>query len=85
MFLHPGEKGGAEIETDPGVIVDQVDHPLFRIEDAGRGIACITFRMDLLIPVVIRVGGVLKFHPFQPGVLPRGLIKVAMNTDVSFH
>jgi hypothetical protein len=85
MPFHPAEKGGTKIETDPGVIVDEVNHPLFRIKDARSGIACVTFCIDPFIPIVVGIGRILEFHAFQPGIFPGRLVKMAVNTNVSLH
>jgi hypothetical protein len=34
---------------------------------------------------MVGMGGILKFHHFEPGVLARGLIEVAVNTYALFQ
>jgi hypothetical protein len=34
---------------------------------------------------MIRISGILKFDGFEPGILPRRLVKMAVNANVSFH
>ena len=54
------------------------------VKDARGGIRRVTLGGDALVPIVIRVGGVLQFDRFQPGILARRLIEMAVNADV-FH
>src|SRR6266436_9016900 len=81
----PREQGGAEVETNLGVIVDELDDLVVPIENPRHGIRRIAFRRNALVPVVIRVSGLLKFDVFEPGVLTRRLVEMTVDTNVSFH
>ena len=45
----------------------------------------VAFCGNPLIPVVVGVGRVLQFDNFQPGILPRRLIEMSVDANVSFH
>ena len=83
--FQPREQGGAEIETDLGVVVHQPFDPALGVEDARHGIGRIALGGDALVPVVVGVGGILQLDGFEPGILPRRLIEMTMNADVTFH
>jgi len=55
------------------------------VENARRSIRLVALGRDPLIPVVIRMCRILHFNYFQPGILPRGLVKVGVDADVTFH
>src|SRR6266850_1629462 len=83
LRLHPGKQRGTEVKADFFVVVQDANNPAFVVQDAGGGVGSITFRRNALVPVVIGVGGVLEFDRFQPGIFPRRLVKMAMNTHIS--
>jgi hypothetical protein len=50
------------------------------------GIWSVAFKSDPFIPVVKGMGALLGFNGFQPRVLPRRLIEMAVNRDKAiFH
>jgi hypothetical protein len=55
------------------------------IQYARGGVRGVTFDVNALIPIVVRIGGVLQFDRFQPRVFPRGLVEVSMHTYITFH
>ena len=81
-LLDPREQRGAEIKTDPRVIIDYFHDAIPCVQNARSGIARIALRGDALVPVMIRVSGVLQLDCFEPWMLARGLIKVAVNANV---
>jgi hypothetical protein len=83
LGLHPRKQGGTEVKTDLLVVVQDANNPAFIVQDAGGGVRGITFRSDALVPVVIGVSRVLEFDRLQPGIFPRRLVKMAMNTHIS--
>jgi hypothetical protein len=85
MYLQPGEEGGAEVEADPGVVVDDPADHLLVVEDARGGVRLVALVGDPLVPVVERVGRILQLDVLEPGVFPGGLIEMAVDADVSLH
>ena len=49
------------------------------IHDPGMGIGPVAFGGNPLIPVMIRMGALFPLNGIKPGILPRRLIKMAMN------
>jgi hypothetical protein len=86
LSLYPGEERGAEIETEIGIIVEDIEDLALAINDPRIPIGPVTFEGDPLIPVMKRMGALLPLNDFQPGVLSRRLIKMSMNGYISvFH
>ncbi len=85
LFLEPDEQGRAEIEADFGVVVDDLLDVPFAVENARGGIGGVALGGDALVPVVVRVGGILEFDGFEPGIFPRRLVEVAVDADVAIH
>ena len=83
--FEPIKQRRPEIETDLGVVVDEVDDLVLAVQDARDGVRRITFRTDALVPVVVRVGGVLKLDRLKPSIFSRRLVEMAVNADVAFH
>ena len=54
--LHPGEEGRAEIETDLGVVIDDIDDPALAVQDARSGIGGVALGIDPFVPVMIGIG-----------------------------
>src|SRR5262249_54056683 len=81
----PGEQRRANVEADPGIVVDDLDDAALAVQDPGGGVGRVAFGGDPLVPVVIRIGRILQLDRLQPGILPRGLVEVAMNAYVTFH
>jgi hypothetical protein len=79
----PREQGRTEVKTDPRVIVDELDDLVVPIENPRHGIRRIAFRRNALVPVVIRVSGILKFDVFEPGVLERPLVEMTVDPNES--
>ena len=52
------------------------------VMQASTGIGAIAFPCNALIPIMIRLGRNLVFNEFQPGVLTRGLIEVAVDAKI---
>ena len=75
-FFHPGEQRRSEIEADPRVVVDDFGDAAFAVEHARRRIRRVTLRGDPLIPVVIRIGGVLQLDRLQPRIFTWRLVEV---------
>ena len=85
FVLHPREKRRAEIEADLGVVADDLFNPFTLTHDAGRGVGCVAFERDALVPIVVRMRRILQLDGFQPGVFTRGLIEVPVNADEFLH
>lgn len=84
IILHPGQQCGAKVETYAGVIIlDFLDGALILRKDPGCPIGRITFSGDALIPIVVRMCGILQFDDLQPRILSRRLIEMAVNANVS--
>ncbi|VVB72420.1 Uncharacterised protein [uncultured archaeon] len=81
--LHPGEKGGAQIVADFFIVIDNIDDLSIRTEYARRGIGGVALRSHPNIPVVVRIGRILKLNLLQPRVFPWRLIKMAVDADVA--
>ena len=84
VFAEPAQEGGADIEADAGVVVDDADDLVFGVDDAGSTVGGITLRADAFVPVVIGGGRVLRFYGFKPRVLARRLVEVTVNADETF-
>ena len=83
--FQPGQERGAEIEAYAREIIDNTGDSIVTVEDAGCGIGSVALRRDPFVPVVVRIGRVLDLDGFQPGILPRRLIKMTVNANVQFH
>ena len=84
MLGGPGEQSRAEIETDSRIIVDDARDALLVIEDPRSKIGCVAFGGNSLVPVMVRIRGILQLYLFQPRIFTRRLIEMAMNTKI-FH
>ena len=80
---HPVQERRAEVEADPGIVVQEIDDPPLAVEQPGPGVGGVAFVGDPLVPVVERGGRVLDLDDAEPGVLARGLVEVAVDADVS--
>src|SRR5579864_4557184 len=85
LLLHPGQQCWSKIETDLRVVVRDFGDAAFRVENARRRIGRVALSGDSLVPIVKGVGGILNFNRFQPRILTRWLVQVAVNADVTFH
>jgi hypothetical protein len=85
VLLQPGEQRRAEIETDLCVVIGELYDLVFGIQDARDGVRRVAFGGDALVPVMIRIGGVLQLDSLKPRVFPRRLVKVSVNTNIAFH
>ena len=83
VFGRPGEQRRAEVEADFGIVVDDARDALLVVENAGGQIGRVAFGGDALIPIVIRISGILQFDLLKPWILARRLIEMAMNTKIS--
>jgi hypothetical protein len=82
VLFQPGQKCGAEVETDMLVIVDNIFKASLVIQYPGMGVGLVAFLRDSFIPVMKRMSRLLDFNFFQPGILTRWLVKVAVYADV---
>ena len=71
----------AEIEADPGVVVDESTILPASSSIARRAVGRVALRADALVPVVVGSGGILDLDRFKPGILPRRLIEMAVNAQ----
>src|SRR5205085_11931889 len=85
VVFQPGKKCGTEVEADALVIVGDANDPTITRQDARRAVRSVALCGDALIPVVERIRGILQLDGFQPGVLPRGLVKMTMNAKKALH
>ena len=68
------------------IVVDDVEDLSPAIHDPGMSIGPVTLGGDPFIPVMKGMGALFPFNHIKPGVLPGGLIEVAMNGNKSvFH
>ena len=79
--LEPGDERRPDVEVDGRVVVDDAEDAVARIEDSRRRVRRVALGGDALVPVVIRVRRVLRLDRFQPRILARRLIEVAVNGD----
>ena len=80
----PGEKSGTKIETDSGIVVQNVRNALVLIENAGGQVWSVALGRYALVPVMVRIGRILNFDLLKPGILSRRLIEVTMDAEI-FH
>src|ERR1700693_5940477 len=83
--LHPRKQGRAAVETDAGVVVDDLCDPARLVEDPRGAVRQITLGGNALVPVVVGRGGILELDRFQPGVFTWRLVKVTMDTQITCH
>ena len=79
LGLQPAHEGGAEIEADMLVIIDDVQNAALVVENAGATVGRIAFGVDALVPIVVRMSAALHFDLLDPGVFPGRLIEMAMD------
>src|SRR3989338_8013195 len=84
-LFHPRQKRRAEVKTYLGIIIDDIDNVLAGIKNAGSGIGGITLGADPLVPIAIRLGGILELNVFKPGIFSRRLIEMTVDTDETLH
>src|SRR5439155_14431612 len=84
LLFQPRQKRRTEVETDPCVVVEELENAILRVKNSGSGIRSIALGRDALIPVMVRVGSVLKLDGFKIWILSRGLIEMPMDANV-FH
>ncbi len=53
------------------------------IQDARGQIRSVTLRRNPLVPIVVRISGILQLYLLQPGILTWGLIEMRVDTEVS--
>ena len=83
LVFEPAQERRPEIEADPGIVVHDLRDEPFAVDDPGRVVRPIAFHRDAVVPVVERRRGVLDLDLLQPGVLPGGLVEMAMDAYVS--
>ena len=85
LLRQPCKQRRAEIETDVRVIICNFNDVSVAVQNPRHAVRRVAFGSDALIPVVERISGVLHLNEFEPGVLSRRLVKVAVDTDIAFH
>ena len=80
---HPLQERGAEVEADPRIVIQEVDDASLAIEQAGPRVRGVALVGDPLVPVVKRGRRVLNLDDAQPGILAGGLVKVAVDAEIS--
>ena len=80
---HPLEERRAEIEADPGIVVQEVDDPPLAVEQPRARVGGVALAGDPLVPVVEGGGGVLDLDDVEPGILARRLVEVAVDADIA--
>ncbi len=85
LVLHPSQQSRAEIETDFLVVADDLDDEALAIENPRRSVRLVTLSSDPLVPIMVGIGGVLRFDDLQPGILSGWLVEMSVNADVTFH
>ena len=83
FFGQPRKQRGAEIEIHASVVIDDLDNPILRIQNARSTVRRIAFGRDPFVPIVVGVSRILLFYRFEPGVLAWGLVKMAVDTKVT--
>jgi len=84
LAFQPTKQGRAEVSRDTLVVADDARNPAFVIEEPGRAVRGVAFAVYPLVPVMKGVGGVLFLDLFEPGMLAKRLVEVAVNADVPF-
>src|ERR1019366_3751620 len=84
LVFHPGQKSGSEVETHLGVVVEQFDDAILGVNNSRSRVRSVALGRNALIPVVIRIGGVLQLNRLKVRVFARGLIEMPMDANV-FH
>jgi hypothetical protein len=84
IFLEPAEQGRPKIEAHPRVVVHDADDLVLVVDNARGAVRRVAFRGNAFVPIVIGRSAFLLFHGFQPRILARRLVKVAVDTDRSF-
>ena len=74
---------GPKLKLDLGVVAHDVHEAPLAVQDARGGVGGVALGGDPLVPVVVGVSGILDFHRFQPGILPRWLVEMTVDTDVT--
>src|SRR5690606_34605102 len=73
------------VEADVRVVVDDPDDAFPLIEDARICVRRVALGRDPLVPVVVRLRGVLQLDRLEPGVLPRRLVEMSVDADEPIH
>jgi hypothetical protein len=81
ILLQPGKEGGTKIETDGGVIIDDIQNLPSCIDNPSVSIGPVALKSDPFIPVMKGMGAFFGLNDFEPGVLPGRLIEMTMNGD----
>ena len=76
---------GAEIEADLGVVVHHRDYVTLAVEQARHRIGRVAFRGHAVVPVMIGIGGILKFDGLERWILAGRLIEVSVHAQLSLH
>ena len=53
------------------------------VQNPRGAVGRVAFRGDALVPIVVGSGGILKLDRFQPRILARWLIEVAVNAKIA--
>src|ERR1043166_8164072 len=85
VAFHPREQRRTKVQSDAGIVIDDLPDVALFVGNAGRSVGRIAFRRDALIPVVVGIGGLLAFHGLKPRVYPRRLVEMSVNADTVFH
>ena len=81
----PTEQRGAEVEAHARVVVDDADDLALLVDDAGGTVGGVALGGDALVPVMVGGGGVLELDGFEPGVLARRLVEVAVDAEIALR
>ena len=79
----PLQQGGAEVEAHARVVVHDANDFVLAVGDARGAVGRVALGGDALVPVVLGRGGVLHLDGFEPGILARRLVEVAVHADVA--
>src|SRR5574337_336138 len=85
VLLQPGEERRAEVGADLGVVIYDPHDLTLTVQNTGGRVRSVALACNPFIPVVVRIGGVLQLNRLKPGVLPWGLIEMAVDADIAFH
>ena len=80
--LQPAQKGGAEVEAHPRIVIEDADDLILLVGDARGAVGGVALRGDALVPVMVGRGGVLDFDGFEPRIFARRLVEVAVDADI---
>jgi hypothetical protein len=85
ICLQPVKQRWAKVKADICVVIGYVNYFSVGAENSGSPVLSVALLGNSHIPIVKRVSGILEFHSLQPGIFPRWLVKMSVNTYITIH